>query len=455
MKVFIYTLGCKVNQYESDVLANELEKMGFEVLDKVGFADIFIINSCAITNEAERKSRQAVTKLFKYNPQSKVFVIGCASQKESKQFLNNKNVCYVGGTANKIKLAQIINQKINDKKQELNNRQFISCDERSKEERKEQVIKNKDKNKNIINSQLSILNSQFFNLPTEFEKTEFSKPSKVRAFVKIQDGCNNFCSYCIIPYLRGRSRSRNFEDIIDEVKSLQGKVKEIVLTGIDVSSYCDKEKKLADVILALNFFEGRIRISSFEAGLITKEFLEIIKNLKNFCPHFHLSLQSGSDKVLKDMNRHYTTAQFFDCVKLIRKYYEIPAITTDLIVGYPTETEEEFERTCEFVRSVRFANLHIFPFSKREGTVASKLKLIDGNIIKKRLNILESIKKECEENFLKLNDGKELTVLVEEIKNGTAIGYTENYIKCKIKGDFKINEFVSGKFDFTSKNFIT
>lgn len=416
MKISFYTLGCKVNQYESDSLAGQLEQLGFEVSSKLEFADVCIINSCAVTNEAEKKSRQSIAKVLKINPNAKVFVIGCAAQKNPKQFSENNNVCYVGGTANKQNLARIIYSKVYD-------------------------FENKE---------------HLFELPVQYETMGFSKVFDIRSFVKIQDGCNKFCTYCIIPYLRGRSRSRDFEDINNEVKNLIGKVGEIVLTGIDISVYKDEKYNLdlSQLVEKLSYFPGRIRLGSIEIGTMTEEFLIRLKNVKNFCPHFHLSLQSGSNNVLKKMNRHYTKEEFFEVVKLIRKHFDNPAITTDLIVGFPTETDQDFEETVEFLKQVGFSDVHVFPYSKREGTVASRWGVIDGNIVKQRIKEINQVCQKMKEDYIISNFNKPLTLLIEEFDGENYIGYTQNYIKCKLKGNYQIGQFVDGTLDNLTCDFI-
>ena len=313
--ICIFSLGCKVNSYESDVLRAELENNNLQVTTKLQKADIYVINTCAVTNEAERKSRQCITRVLKLNPCATVYVMGCASQKNAKQFENCKNVKFITGNKDKQKIAQLILNKC---------QQDLRLDD--------------------------------FNISDEYIWHNHAKQSNIRAYVKIQDGCNNFCSYCIIPYLRGRSRSRQPQDIIDEVKYLEQQgVKEIVLTGIDMSDYkINGEKALGQLISMLDFYDGRIRIGSLEVGIVTPDFVKTIKNVKNLCPQFHLSLQSGSDTVLKSMNRKYTTKQYEDAVNLLRQNFVSPAITTDLIVGFPTETEQEFQTTFNFIKKTTF-----------------------------------------------------------------------------------------------------
>ena len=397
MKVAVLTLGCKVNKYESDALIFKLKEMGFEATDKLEYADYYVINTCAVTNEAERKSRQMAERCRKFNQNAKIFIMGCASQNRPLQFGEKAN--FVQGVANKL-----------------------------------EIIKHFEE-----------LGSKIYDLPTVYEDDLYSAQTLTRAFIKIQDGCNNFCTYCIIPYLRGRSRSRSIESVVAEVEKLPNDVKEIVLVGIDVSDYQqDGKRALIDLLERLDTFNKRLRLSSMEDNLITEDFVKRLSKLKNFCPHFHLSLQSGSDEVLKKMNRKYTTNDFMNSVKLIRKYFKNAGITTDVIAGFPTETEEDFKKSCEFIEKVEFSDLHIFPYSKREGTVASKIyKDLPKSIKNERVKVLEEIKKKDKLKFILQNDLVE--ILVEEEKDGVFYGYSKNYIKCKLKGNFQVGDIVKAK----------
>ena len=397
MKVAVLTLGCKVNKYESDALIFKLKEMGLDATDKLEYADFYVINTCAVTNEAERKSRQMVERCHKFNNNAKIFIMGCASQNRPLQF--GEKVNFVQGVANKLEII----------------------------------------------SHFQEIGNKIYNLPDVYEDDLYSAQTLTRAFIKIQDGCNNFCTYCIIPYLRGRSRSRSMESVISEVEKLPQDVKEIVLVGIDVSDYKQNGKRaLIDLLERLDCYGKRLRLSSMEDNLIDEDFVERLSKLKNFCPHFHLSLQSGSDEVLKKMNRKYTTIDFMNSVNLIRKYFKNAGITTDVIVGFPTETEEDFEKSCEFIKKVNFSDLHIFPYSKREGTVASKIyKDLPKSIKNERVKVLEEIKKKDKLNFIKKNDIVE--ILIEEEKNGAFYGYSKNYIRCVLKGNFKVGEIVRAK----------
>jgi len=395
MKISVVTLGCKVNKYESDALIQNLILKGYDATDLMEKADVFVINTCAVTGEAEKKSRQMVARCRKLNPVAKIFVCGCASQNNAQQFLD-KNVEYVGGVAEKIEIAKYINNYT----------------------------------KSIEKSQKNIKNISI--LPNEYEDNMIAKPSRIRAYIKIQDGCNNFCSYCIIPYLRGRSRSRGIFSILNEAMSLGDDVQEIVLTGINVTDYkIDGEPALLTLMEQLDKLGKRIRLGSVEDTLVSEDFIKGLAKLTNFCPHFHLSLQSGCDSVLKRMNRHYTTNQFGLSVNLIRKYFPFAGITTDVIVGFPEESDEEFLDTCKFVQKVKFSQLHIFPYSKREGTVASKLyKDMSGDVKSKRVARLDKIGEKLKRKFIKKS--KFANVLIEEKIDGYFVGYSENYIRVYI-----------------------
>ena len=412
--ICIFSLGCKVNSYESDVLRAELESHNLKVTTNLEYADIYVINTCAVTNLAERKSRQCIARVLKQNPNATIYVMGCASQKNTNQFEKYDNVKFITGNKDKQKVSQIILNKCND---------YLKVDSLE-----------------IDNNYIAHGNA---------------KQSNLRAYVKIQDGCNNFCSYCIIPYLRGRSRSRKLEHIVDEVKQLDNLgVKEIVLTGIDMSDYqIDGKKALGELIERLSFYSGRIRLGSLEVGIITKDFVNQIKKIKNLCPQFHLSLQSGDDSVLKSMNRKYTTEQYFQAVNLLRQNFENPAITTDLIVGFPTETEQCFNNTCRFVEKVGFAQMHIFPYSSREGTVASKMyKVLQSDVIQNRLKHINQIAIKMQEEYILQNQNKTLSLLIEEKIGDYYYGYTDNYIKIRTKQNVQIGQCYAVQLE-KDKNF--
>lgn len=384
--ISIYTLGCKVNRYESDLIAAELLKRGYTVTDKLAVCDRYIINTCAVTNEAEKKSRQTVAKILKLNPNAKIYVIGCASQNNADSFFVKGNVEFVAGTAGK--------QSVIDKFEH----QGIHIDE----------------------------------LPCDYEKQPelTSLNGRTRAYIKVQDGCNSFCSYCIIPYLRGRSRSRSIEEIREEISRIEEiGIKEIVLTGINLSDYGGNGGEIWRLIDGIADTNLRVRLGSLEEGAVTEKLLKSLSSLKNFCPQFHLSLQSGSDKVLKDMNRKYSTTEFLESVNLIKKYFTSAVITTDIICGFPTETEDDFLQTIDICQKAGFFEIHVFMYSKREGTKAAKYNPLPHDIIKHRAEELTKIKYKLKSDFLNEIKGQEFKALIEEKVNGYYIGHTENYIK--------------------------
>ena len=385
MKAVVFTLGCKVNECESDSLIAGLVERGYEVSDKLVEADLYIVNTCAVTAEAEKKSRQMASRIKKLNPNAKIIFTGCAVQKDSKAFADKSSDYLITGTFNKNKILQMLD--------ESGLKLSPPC--------------------------------------LEFEELNHVKTLRTRAYIKVQDGCNNFCSYCIIPYLRGRSRSRDAQSIIDEINSI--KPIEAVLNGINLSAYDNNGKGLTGLINALKQVGCRIRLGSLEVRVIDREFLTALKELKNFAPHFHLSLQSGSSQVLKSMNRHYTADEYAEKVDLIREYFPDSAITTDIIAGFPTETEENFLETLKLIERVKFADIHPFPFSPRSGTVAYKMKDLPTEVKKQRLNKLLEIKADCKKAFVEKMQGKIVDFIFEESKDGYGEGYSENYLRLYVK----------------------
>lgn len=380
MKAVLFTLGCKVNECESASLSAGLEALGYEVSDELGYADLYILNTCAVTKEAESKSRQLIARARKYNPEAPIFVCGCASEKNPTAFLE-RGVRLVTGAKRKDYILSALSES--------------GC-----------MISGDDK---------------------EFENLPQPKVFKARTYLKIQDGCNRFCSYCIIPYLRGRIRSKALEKCVEEVKNCPSE--EVVLTGIDLSSYQDGEHDLSDLLLALKDVKKRIRLGSLEVSIVTERFLSAAKELQDFAPQFHLSLQSGSTSVLKAMNRHYTREEFIEKCNLIYSVFPEAAITTDIIVGYPTETEEDFSESLSIVEEANLSRVHAFAFSPREGTNAAKLKDLPPQIKKERLHRLLAKAEEVEREYLTSKIGKTVTLLCEEEVDGYSVGYTENYIR--------------------------
>ena len=396
MKAVVYTLGCKVNDVESGSIIRVLEEMGFAVSREMETADLYIINTCAVTAEAERKSRQTVGKAKKCNPNAKIIVCGCASEKNARAFLEkDENVFAAVGAQRKAKVLEIIQS---------------GFDEAFKGEQKE-------------------------NVGGRYEDMPAPHCLKTRNFVKIQDGCNRFCSYCVIPYLRGRSRSRSLESAAKEI--LESSALETVVTGIDISAYLDeKGRDLSDLLLAVKDADTRIRLGSMEVSLITERFLSALKEVKNFAPHFHLSLQSGSDAVLKSMNRRYTRAEYLEKCEMIYRAFPSAAITTDIIAGFPTETEADFEDSLRIIKEAGFAQIHAFPYSPREGTNAfKKYKELPFAVKKARVEQLLKAGEEEREKFLKKLLGRVLTIVPERCVDGVSEGYSENYIRVYVNGD--------------------
>ena len=399
MKIVVYNLGCKVNQYECDSIVKKLREMGHDVSEDLVFADKYILNTCAVTNEAERKSRQCVERCLKLNKDAEIYVCGCASENNPEQFIKKDNVQYVIGTANKMSLVNSFEKK----------------------------------GENVQD------------IPLVYEDDFSPSINRTRSYVKVQDGCNRFCTYCLIPYVRGRSRSRLIKSVHDECVELSKQTKEIVITGIDLSFFGkDTNETFVDLIKSLQDVNCRIRLGSLEVSLITEDLLKALLSLVAFCPQFHLSLQSGDDAVLKKMNRHYKTEDFKREVELIRKYFPDAAITTDLICGFPGETDEEFENTLNFLKEIGFMQIHIFPYSKREGTVAAKMPQINGDIKKARCKQAESLALELKQGYLEKMIGKELEVLVEEKVGDYYEGYSREYIRVMIK-EAKLHEIIKVK----------
>ena len=400
MKAVVFTLGCKVNECESDSLMKGLAERGYEVSDKLEYADLYIVNTCAVTHEAEKKSRQTASRIKKLNPNAKIIFTGCAAEKNPEAFLANSKDSLVTGVFGKNKILE----------------------------------------------RLGNCGVEIFPSALKYEDMETAKTLRARAFIKVQDGCDNFCSYCIIPYLRGRSRSRDPRAVYEEIKALAPA--EAVLGGINLTSYNYEGVRLTGLIRELSSLDTRIRLGSLEVGVIDDEFLTATKELKNFAPHFHLSLQSGSDETLKKMNRKYTTAEFLDKVALIRKYYPDAGLTTDIIAGFPTETEENFAETLAFVDKAGFTDIHPFTYSPRSGTAAFKMKDLPFAVKKERTERLMAKKAELKAAFVESSLGKTFDLLAEEFKNGFTEGYTENYLRLYIEKELpagKIYKVVAKK----------
>ncbi|MCD8038570.1 MAG: tRNA (N(6)-L-threonylcarbamoyladenosine(37)-C(2))-methylthiotransferase MtaB [Lachnospiraceae bacterium] len=396
--VAYHNLGCKVNAYEMDAMIQALRQKGFKIVPFEEKADIYIVNTCTVTNIADRKSRQMLHKAKKTNPEGIVVAVGCYVQSDMDAVSADPAVDLLVGNNRKKDLAQILENYFDGVEQES-------------------VID--------INNTL------------EYEEMKLTSTAEhTRAYIKIQDGCNQFCTYCMIPYARGRVRSRKKADILEEIRGLAAAgYREFVLTGIHVSSY-ENEGSLLELICAIDELEGveRIRLSSLEPRVVTREFAERLSGLKHICPHFHLSLQSGSAGVLKRMNRHYTPDEYISGVEYLRRAFDHPAITTDVIVGFPGETDEEFEETVQLVKTVNFYEMHIFKYSKRKGTKAAVMpNQVPEPLKAKRSAILQGIEAEASKKFREYYIGRTAETLLEERieREGTPylIGHTREYVR--------------------------
>ena len=400
------TLGCKVNSYETEAMQALLLEAGAKIVEFSEIADIYVVNTCSVTNMADRKSRQMLHRAKKNNPNALVIATGCYAQTAEETAMKETGIDVIIGNNQKKRIVEIISSHM----------------------------------AGIENKRLEI------GKETEYEELSLStQVEHTRAYIKIQDGCNQFCSYCIIPYARGRIRSRKEEDILLEVNRLaKAGYQEIVLTGIHLSSYGrpseEGREPLLELIEKLNAIEGiqRIRLGSLEPRIITEEFVKTLCNYEKVCPHFHLSLQSGSDSVLKRMNRKYTTKEYADSVEILRKYYKLPAITTDIIVGFPQETEEEFLETLDFAKQIGFSKIHVFKYSRRKGTVADKM---SGQLLEQvkteRSDKLMMLEAQLGENYRQQFFNCSEQVLFEEsvVVDGEVcqIGYNERYIRIAVK----------------------
>ena len=417
-KVALHNLGCKVNSYETEAMQQMLERAGYEIVPFSEGADIYIINTCSVTNIADRKSRQMLHRARKQNPDAIVVAAGCYVQAAKEQVEADEAIDIVIGNNKKADLIQIL-------------REFE--EHRGEGQKAEAVI-------DIAHT-------------SEYEALSVDRIGEhTRAFIKVQDGCNQFCSYCIIPYTRGRVRSRGLLDIVEETKRLAAAgYKEIVLTGIHLSSYGmdfpeGKKETLLSLIKALHPVEGiaRIRLGSLEPRIVTEEFVRELSGMEKICPHFHLSLQSGCGETLKRMNRHYTPKEYLAGCELLRRFFEDPAITTDVIVGFPGETKEEFAETVEFLKAVHFYEMHVFKYSKRAGTRAAVMEnQVPEPVKAKRSDVLLELEERMSEEYRKRLVGKTVEVLFEEdvmVKDGEEekvyhIGHTKEYVKVGVAAD--------------------
>lgn len=409
-KAALHNLGCKVNAYETEAMQEMLEQAGYEIVPFKEGADVYVINTCTVTNIADRKSRQMLHRARKLNPEAVVVAAGCYVQTQGEREID-PCIDIVIGNNHKKDLVRIL---------------------REYEENRE-----KDRAGEIGD----------INMTKEYESLHLTRTGEhTRAYIKVQDGCNQFCTYCIIPYARGRVRSREQQDVVQEVRILASNgYQEVVLTGIHLSSYgidFDGRRHLLDLIRAVHEIEGirRIRLGSLEPGIVTEEFAEALASMPKICPHFHLSLQSGCDAVLKRMNRKYTSGEYYEKCRILRKYFDAPALTTDVIVGFPGETEAEFQESYDFVDKVDFYETHIFKYSKREGTKAASMPdQVDEQIKAQRsarlIELGEKKRKAYEKKFI----GRTVEVLVEEdaVIDGKNVqtGHTKEYIKIALDSE--------------------
>lgn len=406
-KVAFYTLGCKVNQYETEAMTELFEKEGYEITDFDQYADVYVINTCTVTNLGDRKSRQMIRRAKKLNKHSIVAVVGCYAQTAAEEISKIKGVNLIIGTKDRSRIVELINQ-----------------------------IKEQEEQINVVQDIMTT---------REFEDMKVTAyKERTRAFLKIQEGCNQFCSYCIIPYARGPVRSRKPEDIVEEVQQLaQNGFKEIVFAGIHVASYGKdlKNTNLLDIIKRVHDIEGieRLRLSSIEPMTLTEEFVENAARLPKLCPHYHISLQSGCDATLKRMNRKYTTAEYREVVNRLRANFPDVAITTDVMVGFPGETEQEFEESKRFVDEISFAQVHVFKYSPRKGTPSVTFpNQVSPEEKERRSKIMIELSANSEKRFCDKFIGREMEVLFEQQvkeQDGYYEGLTPNYIRVVAHSD--------------------
>ena len=428
--VAFVSLGCKVNQYETNAMSQEFIEAGYNIVDFSDIADIYIVNTCTVTNIADRKSRQMLRRVKEKNSKSLVVACGCYAQVGKSELEKIEEIDLIIGNNEKKEIVDIVENFMNDRKKVYSDE--VNDDIGSV--KNESFIKLEGNENSIISDVMCQKEYVEFGTTTYTEKT--------RAVVKIQDGCDRFCSYCIIPYARGRVRSRKLENIINEVEQIVDKgIKEVVITGIHIASYGKDFKNgvtLIDLLEELNKINGlyRIRLGSIEPTIITEDFVGRLSKLEKICDHFHLSLQSGCDETLKRMNRKYTTEEFECGVKLLRKNFPNASLTTDIIVGFPGETETEFNTTYEFLRKIEFYKMHIFKYSQRKGTKAAIMpNQIDGSIKEKRSKVLIELSDRNEEMYNSEYVGKSVEVLFEEKEGDYYKGHTKNYIEVWCEGE--------------------
>ena len=407
--VAFITLGCKVNQYETNAMTQQFIEKGYKIVEHTEKADIYIVNTCTVTNMSDRKSRQMLRRVKELNKEAIIVACGCYAQVAKEELEKIEEINLVLGNSEKKDIVEYVETYIKSKNTEKQTIPKVQTED--------------------------VMNQKEF---VEFGDITFTE--KTRAVIKIQDGCDRFCSYCIIPYARGRVRSRKPEHILSEIQKIAKEgIKEVVITGIHIASYgkdFKQEYRLIDLLEEMNEIEGieRIRLGSIEPLLITEEFVYRLEKLSKVCHQFHLSLQSGCDETLKRMNRRYTTEEFKDITKLLRKTFEDAILTTDIIVGFPGESEEEFEKTYTFLKEIKFYKMHVFKYSPRKGTKAAVMpNQIDGNKKEERSKRLIELSNKNEKAYNQQYIGKEVEVLFEEEKDGVWQGHTKNYILAHYK----------------------
>ena len=420
MKIAFYTLGCKVNQYESQAMSEKAAANGYEIVTAGEEADVYVVNSCTVTAESDRKTRQAVRKFKRNHPESIVVLTGCMPQAFPQDAERLEQADIVLGNKNNYRLFDLLNR-------------YFSCGQR-------------------------VIDIEEHKTGDKFSGGDISGfERRTRAVVKIEDGCNRFCSYCIIPYSRGRVRSKPIDELKCELEKLsEAGFAEVVLVGINLSAYgsdiglsiCDAVE-LAD---GMNF--RRVRLGSLEPDHITDDVIERLSKLRSFCPQFHISLQSGCDNTLKAMNRHYSAGEYFELCRKLRASFPDATITTDIMVGFPTESEEDFAENVRFAQKVGFEKVHVFPYSPREGTKAAKMPQIEKSVKEKRSHIMIEKTEEIRQNFLKNQIGKTLEVLLEtRHSDGCVEGYTKNYTPVKVEGDLPCGEIIEVKITAVDGDF--
>jgi len=427
MNVYFYTLGCKVNQYETQEMSELLEKNGYTIIYNATAADVAVVNSCTVTAESVRKTRQTIRKLKKQNPDSIIVLTGCASQAEPHIIEDLPEVDIFMGNRSNTLLVEALNEFINNKQKLVKQIEHKTGD--------------------------------------EFVGVGISRfDEHTRAFLKIQDGCDRFCSYCLIPTARGRSRSKSLEDIDKELKTLAvNGYREIVFVGINLSDYGKNTPySLPDALRLAEKYYGikRVRLGSLEPDHITDEMIAELKTISKLCPQFHISVQSGCDSVLKAMNRHYTAEEYEHLANKLRETFSEATITTDVLVGFPTETDEDFKTTVDFVKRVGFEKVHVFPYSVREGTRAAKMEQLTKAVKEERAARLSEATDKLREDFLKKQKGKTVEVLFETEKDSYCEGYTKNYTPVRVfsdrkcKGEFLTVEIIDAEKDYCVGKFI-